>query len=279
MKEPKKKRSKKKKYIILFSVLAVIIAAGTAVVLSQRNNIATVRYFLTYSPEELRDRLAENEQRILDAVEEHLPVTVHDLTDEEKELMASDELSKEDAVGIIVERTIANSLSIGEQPAAADQAREDSHDYESSMDEVQPTVVQDQEYMEVFDLTIDTIELATAEESTSYDDTTSYIIELIAEVYVLRAYFTNRLEQMHRAAIDEYLALSGAQQSEITRMDIGIKYLNLAGELEAECDRLMDDIVARFRRTGGDTSLINDIMFSYAEEKSLKKAYYMSLYS
>jgi hypothetical protein len=289
MNDPKKqkKKSRKRKYIILFSILAVIIAGGTAVVISQRNNIDAARYFLSYSPDELRDKIDENEQRILDAVEEHIPVRVPDLTDEEKELLASDELSMEDAVELLVERAISDDSSINGSQFASALPQDNLQDNDSS-DEVLPAVDQDHAHLETVDLTMDpivnpTADTIEAEESVSYDDTTANIVELIAEVYVLRAHFTNQLEQMRRAAIDEFLSLGEGQQSESTRMDIGMKYLNLARELEAECDRLMDDLVARLRReleiTGGDTSLVNDIIHGYAEEKSLRKAYYLSLYS
>jgi hypothetical protein len=292
MKEPKnqKKKPRKKKLIILFSVLAVIISAGVAVAISQRNNIAAARYFLTYTPEEISEKIAQNEQRILDAIEEHLPVTVQDLTDEEKELMAVDVLSKEDAIGLLVERAKADNSFIGESQlvqarvqVGSRQAQESPQENDSLIDRTQSAAVSDRERLEAFDSTMDIMELATTEENASYYGVASNIIELIAEVYVLRAYFTNRLEQMRRSAIDEYLALSEDRRSEAVRMEIGMRYVGLAGALEAECDGLMNDIITRLRieleRTGGDTSLVNDIMFSYAEEKSLKKAYYMSLYS
>ena len=291
----KKKKSRKKKYIILFSILAVIIGAGTAFAVSQRNNIAAARLFMNYSTEELMDMLTDNEQRIVEALEDHMPVPVQDLTDEEKDLLASNMLSREEAVDILVERAMAEySLRDGRGDDAAqgrendaDLTQEGPQDSGSSDDWAQATTIQEQENLEAFDLTddaidrsdeMDLIEFVAVNESVSFD---SSIVELIAEVYVLRAYFMGQLDALRGAATSEFMALPEDQRSQATMMEIGLRYAGTAGNLEAEADGLMADIMSRLsaelQRTGGDTSLVNEIMASYAEEKSLMKAYFMSI--
>jgi hypothetical protein len=109
------------------------------------------------------------------------------------------------------------------------------------------------------------------------------LAELVAEAYVLRTYYTNRLERMRVSALAEYSALSKEERTQSKKMDIGMKYAGLAGELEGDCDGKMNSLVARIEKelklSGSDTSVINEIKFYYAEEKSLKKAYFLSLYN
>ena len=109
------------------------------------------------------------------------------------------------------------------------------------------------------------------------------LIELIAEAYVLRAYYTGCLEEMRASAAADYKALSDENKTRQNQLAIGMNYITLAGDLEVECDRLMDNLISRIEAeiiiSGGDKSLVGDIRVCYAEEKSLKKAYYLSLYS
>jgi hypothetical protein len=109
------------------------------------------------------------------------------------------------------------------------------------------------------------------------------IAELIARAYVLRAYYTGELEAMRRTALAEYSALDPADRTSAMKSRVGLRYFNDAGTLENECDALMDELVKELetevRRVGGDLSLINRVKVFYAQEKSLKKAYYLSLYN
>jgi len=298
-----KEKSGKKKYIVLFSVLAIIIGGGTAVAVSQRNNIAAARLFLNYSADELREQLADNEQRILESLEEHVLVPIQDLTDEEKDLLASDMISREEAVDILVERAMEEySLRYGRgsEVAQGQNAHQESGAFleqeglqagESVVDWAQSTTIQEQENLEALtsgelvDVAFGSdevvlVDFAAIDASTSFN---SYVVGLIAEVYVLRAYFVGRLEGLHAAAIAEFMALPEDQRDRGAMMEIGLRYAGIAGGLEAESDGMMADVTSRLgaelQRTGGDTSLVNEIMASYAAEKSIMKAYFMSLYS
>ena len=43
-------------------------------------------------------------------------------------------------------------------------------------------------------------------------------------------------------------------------------------------DEILDELEVLLAETGGDRSLISQIAYAYATEKSLKKAYYIDLY-
>ena len=257
--QPKeKKRSKKKALIILFSILAVFIIAGAAVAIWQRNNITAARYYIAYTPEEISDKLEENEQRITESIQTHLPVPVTDLTDEEKAMMSDDQITKEEAIQILVDRSKAAESELNGTNAEAPEDPE-IPEAPGSVGETEPAVVN--------------------EAPASVDK----ITELVAEIYVLRAYYKNQLEGMRASAIKDFIALSEEQQTDSKKMEIGMNYLNRAGGLESECDGLMNDLVARLKKelenSGGDTSIIKEVMYTYAQEKSLTKAYYLSLYN
>ena len=63
-------------------------------------------------------------------------------------------------------------------------------------------------------------------------------------------------------------------------MNLAGSYLDRANALEAQCDSQMDEIVTAMesliRANGGDMALVDKVVYTYANEKSLKKAWYMS---
>ena len=103
---------------------------------------------------------------------------------------------------------------------------------------------------------------------------------LIAKVYVLREEYTMALDDMYNAAKADYKALPKEKRTKRALMDLAGSYLDRASALEAQCDDQMDEIGAAMealiRANGGDMTLVDRVVYAYANEKSLKKAWYMS---
>ena len=74
-----------------------------------------------------------------------------------------------------------------------------------------------------------------------------------------------------------------SDRTQVKKLEIGNLYAGLAGKLENECDGSMDDLIARLdtvlTQMNHEKSVMTEIKSYYAQEKSLKKAYYLSLYS
>jgi hypothetical protein len=210
--------------------------------------MAAINYYFQNSKEELEEKIMESNKRVVETMEKLPGQPIGDLTDEEKEKLASHEITEEEALQIILNRPTPTPTPQGElssQPVFATNAK-------------------------------------TSESPPTIDNSGEKIAEIIAEIYVLRARYTNSLEEMRLAAINEYLAIDEAQRTSAAKQTIGVKYLKMAGALESECDAEMDDVVNRLQKelkdSGGDLSIINDVKFTYANEKSLKKAYYLNMY-
>jgi len=183
-------------------------------------------------------------------------------------MLSSEQITKEEAIALIVERASESYAPIVE-----------TNDAETVSPEALPTAAGEQGVMPTG--------LEVSETSEGFDsaivESNPTEVEIIAELYVLRAHFANQLEGLRQSAIVEFSGLTEGQKTESKKIEIGMNYLSRAGALEAECDALMDNLITRLRNelenSGGDTSIINDILSSYVQEKSLTKAYYMSLYS
>ena len=102
------------------------------------------------------------------------------------------------------------------------------------------------------------------------------IQEQIATMYVLRSTYVGKLEAIAQSAIDEY---SAGAHTEENRKQVVYDKLDQLTALEKECDDQVAQVVARLREllkeAGRDDSLAKQVVQTYQEEKSLKKAAYL----
>ena len=105
---------------------------------------------------------------------------------------------------------------------------------------------------------------------------------LIAEIYVMEAEYTGWLEKANQAAIDDFNALPEAERTTSNKFNIGMKYLSLAKDKEAECDAKMAELEGNIRsllqQLGEPTAMVDEIHSTYLAEKAAKKAYYLGLH-
>ena len=254
----KKKFSWKKFWMILGVIVAVL--AGLAY--WQRGNIAAAIIYFRDSEEEIAKKITENEKKVAEAMEKLPSRPIIDLTDDEKEQLAKNEISKEEAIQIILNKSNPTiSTPPDPEPTAPQQTPPSAT--------VTPPPAQ-------------TATAAPPAQTPAVSDSEQKIAEIIAEIYVLRAYYTSALEGMRQSAIAEYNALGEEKRTNAVKQELGVKYMGMASSLESECDAKMSDVVARLEKelknTGGDLSIINDVKYTYANEKSLKKAFYLNMY-
>jgi hypothetical protein len=245
-------------------VFTVVILSAAGIIFWQRNNIAAMKYYLVNSEEELEMKMLENEKKTAETME-RLPsrLTIKDLSEEEKAKLAANEITEIEAVQIILEKSAEPVPSEPEPAPPASYSETRTDESENAVEPVKPAPVQ-------------------TEPPAPEKDSAQSVAAIIAEVYVLRAHYTNALEDMRLSALADYDALPKEQKTNAAKQSIGFEYLKRAGTLEAECDSKMDNVLDRLekelRDSGNDVSIINDVRSAYANEKSLMKAYYMNMY-
>lgn len=239
---------KKRGKVLLILLLAVFLAA-VALCWWQWDNIGALRLSIRTSREDLSQKLEENDRRV-DDVSGKLPVTVRDLTEEEKAALRDESLSREELLDRLTEKETPAESSGPEgevsQPDQTEQPRQDVQEIESE----------------------------------SGEDRLSC---LIAEIYLMKAEYTAWLEDAYEGCIGEYNALPEEERTTAAKYSLGMKYMKSALAKEDECDlkmeALLDEIAGVLAELGEDTSLVEEIRSAYEEEKALKKAYYLGLHS
>ena len=234
--------------LLLAAVLVLaLVLAGLA--WRQQENLKAVRDALRYSGEELEQQLADNQQTIRDAVDDAPEVSVREVTDEERQALRDGTVTREELIESLLNTEGAEAVSeppvpytVPEQPAE----------------------------------TAEPAELPKPAEQAYQRELSA----LIAKIYVLREEYTMALDDMYNAAKADYKALPKEKRTKRDLINLAGSYLDRANALEAQCDSQMDEIVtvmeSLIRANGGDMTLVDRVVDAYANEKSLKKAWYMS---
>ena len=110
---------KRKKTVILI-ILAVIIAGLGALIYWQWNNIEALKYFATYSEEERQNKLDENEKAISDILDGMSGIDISRLSDEAVKMLQNGELTEEEAIAIITNKTTLDEIKSGKATLSND---------------------------------------------------------------------------------------------------------------------------------------------------------------
>ena len=231
------------------AVMATLALVLAGLAWHQRENLKAVREALQYSQEERELQMTDNQQAIRDAVDAAPEVTVRDVTDEERQALRDGTVTREELIESLLNTEGAEAVSeppvsytVPEQPAE----------------------------------TAEPAELPKPAEQVYQRELSA----LIAKVYVLREEYTMALDDMYDAAKADYNALPEEKRTKRDLINLAGSYLDRANALEAQCDSQMDEIVTAMesliRANGGDMALVDKVVYTYANEKSLKKAWYMS---
>ena len=116
-----------------------------------------------------------------------------------------------------------------------------------------------------------------AEQKPTYEELLKAIID---KVYALRSEYVGALETLEDEGIAAYKAIPAEKRKGTYLVDFASTYISKASKLETECDKKMDGLVAELealqKQYGQSDELVQQVIDTYANEKSLKKAWYMS---
>ena len=236
----------KRRKTILCTILVLLAVSLAGLFWWQRDNLKAIHAATQHTSAELEEKLEENQQMIQEAVKAAGEVTVGEITEEDRQAFRDGSMTQEQ----LVERlTNGGEGEPREEPASTSRPESDG------TPPPEPPKPAENTYQK---------ELSA----------------LIAKVYVLREEYTLALDTMYADAKAEYLALPAEKRTKTHLLKMARGYLSRASALEKECDGKMDEIVRAMekllRENDGDLGLVDTVVYTYANEKSLKKSWYMS---
>ena len=236
----------KRRKTILCTILVLLAVSLAGLFWWQRDNLKAIHAATQHTSAELEEKLEENQQMIQEAVKAAGEVTVGEITEEDRQAFRDGSMTQEQ----LVERlTNGGEGEPREEPASTSRPENDG---KTPPEPPKPA------------------------ENTYQKELSA----LIARVYVLREEYTLALDTMYADAKAEYLALPAEKRTKTHLLKMARGYLSRASALEKECDGKMDEIVRAMekllRENNGDLGLVDTVVYTYANEKSLKKSWYMS---
>ncbi|MBQ5760676.1 MAG: hypothetical protein IIV85_02865 [Clostridia bacterium] len=100
------------------------------------------------------------------------------------------------------------------------------------------------------------------------------------KVYALRTRFLGALDDLQAEAIAAYKAMPREKRTTKNITAFVSTYISKANALEKQCDGEMDKLVGELtqlqKKYGQSMELVQRVKYTYANEKSLKKAWYMA---
>ena len=248
----------KRRKTILCTILVLLAVSLAGLLWWQRDNLKAIHAATQHTSAELEEKLEENQQMIQEAVKAAGEVTVGEISEEDRQAFRDGSMTQEE----LVER-----LTNGGEGEPREEPASTSRPESGGKTDAAP----------------ETPDAAAAGEKSEKSAESSYQKELsalIAKVYVLREEYTLALDTMYADAKAEYLALPAEKRTTTQLAKMAKGYLSRANALEKECDGKMDEVIRAMetliRDNNGDLTLVDTVVYTYANEKSLKKSWYMT---
>ena len=290
---------KRKKHVvrnIVLILLAVLVLAGGILAFVFRRYINILTAGVSKSEEQIHSMQIENDKKTQDILNELVAVTMRDLTDEERQMLASGELTPEQALILIkggnldvVFTTTFETVTTAPEEIVTTEVVTASEETVEVTTSAKPAVT-------TAATTSATTTAATTAKTTTAATTAApkpleneadlraRIEEIIAEIYLLRAEYLNEIDKTIAEAKKEYIALPKEKHTLQGKMQFVTNTLVPRGNsLEAECDakinKLLDELKGILNELGESTSIIDEIKKVYQEQKDLKLTELTNQYS
>ncbi len=251
----------KKFKIALLVFLCVLIVAAAVLGIWQRENIFSFVNSLRYSETEITAKLDDNNKKMQKLVEDTDYIEIRGgLTEEEENALKNNEISADDAVKLVRGQTTLEEIKTSK-------TQEQPTDGQASPPVQQTTPTEPQKPAEP------------EKEPTKEEVMKDNVSDIIAQLYVVKSDFVNRLNGIGAKAYEIYKA-NGSNKESLTSIAEG--FAPEIGALESECDGKVNELLAQLKteleKGGGDLSLVSEVKQYYYNEKSLTKSYYLNKY-
>ncbi len=110
--------------------------------------------------------------------------------------------------------------------------------------------------------------------SEDVDESSAVISEYTVKLYSLKAQYLGEIGNLIENAKAEYK--NGANTGSLMSEYLG-QVASLEKEADSQVSSLLSELQGKLEALGADTSIISTMQSSYENEKTLKKAYYLSL--
>lgn len=292
-----KKKGLKKVLLIICMIILILLLALIGVAVWQKDNIKAFVLSRRYSSEEIIEQISEIDNQLKQEIEKYFPDGIREYTEEEKEEIKSGKTSEKQVLAKIL------SEKNEELEAKENMTEEELKIYENIVEiqkELAPNITVKKDTSEIVvpkpiekksNSEINVVgEKSQTGSSNSKPNSAnkgntvtaeSIISKYVSELYTLESKYISAIEGIVASAKSEAKSKGLTKKDTSQLLSVGAKYTGNINSLEASCDAEVENVITNLtrdlNRLGADTSIISTIRTAYANEKSLKRAYYMNM--
>ena len=226
----------KKTKRVLIGIIVAILLAVVGVCIWQWENVNAFLLYTKYSEEELASVLQEKRDQATQVLEKYEGITAVNLTVEQEDALIDGKISAEE---IIAELNATKNES-------------------ESNEKKSPT----------------------NSENSIASKESEVINRYLYKIYEIKAEFLGKLSVIKDDAVKAYIALPKDKRTRDAKLGIVADRILECYELENSCDIEIEKVLTSLKTElvgiGADTSIVSEIREAYKNEKSTKKAYYLS---
>lgn len=244
----------KKRWIFLGVFLIVLLGTGFWVWNAQQDNLKALQIAVSHTTEQLDTMRQETDQAVQQVTQKLPEASGIQMTDELREQIQKGEITQQEAIDSLLS---GNMLQPDTQPEKVESPEQES-----------------QQTVKPQEPNVENAEITAAKQRIS---------ELVAQVYVLEAYFTSQLTAKEEQVVAEYKALPKEQRTKATKISMALDSFSELSAMEKDCDTQMNAIIAEMRElitvSGGDPTVPDEILAAYKSKKEVQRAQYVEKYA
>lgn len=242
---------------IFVASISLVMLSLTLFLISQRNNLSALFQSFSHTEQDIAEQIEANREALNETLQAYVQDIPRDFTPEEEQQILSGELEPEEALEQLLSSPEPALESLTSPSEVPQQTNTPSSISPSPSDkEPEPSTPQ------------------------KVDSVTEAISNSVAQLYLYKASYLAKLGRLEQSAIDTYLALPPEDQTSAAKQKILLSLIPEAVALEKTCDEQVEKILRSLETTlsskNVDLSIVAKIQTAYENEKSLKKAYYLS---
>jgi len=284
--------------IIIVSVLIGIACAvlGTDVVYSgfknllasPVNNIKAAWLFITNDTDSIKDQIDATKKQFDDAVKD---ATGTELSDEVKTALESGKYTEEE-MALIISGVPIEEIDRRKELEKESETKDEIKDKQNEAENEDTIQNEEKEHEQNIDPQPEIPPVSQEEptpeteipvpEEPNLPEVTDDTVAIIAKMYIIKNKFMKLLENIEDDILNEYISYPKEERNPSLRKSIAGKHISTVATLEIQCDNEVEEVLSELKTKlsalGKDQAIIDTIRKAYADEKSLKKAYYMDIY-
>lgn len=287
-------------------ILLVLVIIAAVLVVWQWRYVKALIDGIRYDEEELGRKQLENAEKTISSVDEQISVPLREITEEEKQKIASGELSQTALMAQILAEALGTSLpdtapvNENSQPASAEAGAvtepsaeggsggeaalppsENTASGSENSETAQPSGTQPSGSGQTGSQQTVPPQTNPAN-ATAAQSSDQMIAGAVAKLYELQAQYTSQLDGLVGRAKAYYHEQKAQNGSAAAKSSTAAKFSGEVASMENACDAkveaVISDLTQQLKSVGADTSITSTLRSAYQNEKSIQRAAYVNKY-